>query len=58
MAEPMLWDVLLLLALVVAVGVALQIGSSWIERVLLASIFCGVIVYVFYRLTGEGLFGL
>jgi hypothetical protein len=54
----MLWDVLLLLALVVAVGVALQIGSSWIERVLLASIFCGVIVYVFYRLTGEGLFGL
>jgi hypothetical protein len=54
----MLWDVLLLLMLVVAVGVAFQLGSSWIERVVLASIFCSVIVYVFYRRTGEGLFGL
>jgi hypothetical protein len=48
-----LWNILLVIAFVVAAGVALELGSSWTERVLLASVLCGIVVYAFYRLTGS-----
>jgi hypothetical protein len=46
-----LWNVLLLLALAVAFGVAVSIGSSWVERVILASVLCGIVAAAFYWLT-------
>ena len=46
-----MWNVLLLIALAVGLGVSFSIGSSWTERVLLASVLCGLIVYGFSVLT-------
>lgn len=48
-----LWNILLVVGFVVAIGVAFELGSSWTERVLLASVLCGIAVYAFYRLTGS-----
>jgi len=47
----MLWDVLLLFALVVAIGVSFSVGSSWPERIILASCLCGLVAFGFYLLT-------
>ena len=51
-----LWNVLLLIALVVALGVAFSVGSSWAERFILASGLCGLVAYGFYLLTTSGRF--
>jgi len=51
-----LWNVLLLIALAVAVGLAFSIGGTWTERVILASVVCGLVVYGFYLLTGSSSF--
>ncbi len=53
----MLWTALLILILAVVIGVAFSIDGSWTERVLVASFFCGLVVYGFYRLTGAGFLG-
>jgi uncharacterized membrane protein YjjB (DUF3815 family) len=51
-----LWNVLLLIALAIAIGVAFSIGSSWTERIILASGLCGLVAYGFYLLTTNGHF--
>lgn len=52
-----LWNVLLIIAVAVAIGVAFSLGSSWTERIILASGLCGLIAYGFYLLTATGRFG-
>jgi uncharacterized membrane protein YjjB (DUF3815 family) len=51
-----LWNVLLLITLAIAIGVAFSIGSSWAERLILASGLCGLVAYGFYLLTTNGHF--
>ena len=51
-----LWNVFLIIALPVAIGVAFSIGSSWTERVILASGLCALVVYGFYLLTTNSRF--
>lgn len=46
-----LWNVFLIIAIAVAIGVAFSIGSSWTERLVLASGLCGLVAYGFYLLT-------
>lgn len=48
-----IWNVFLLIALAVAAGVAFSIGSTLIERLLIASVLCGIVVYVFYWLSSN-----
>jgi hypothetical protein len=51
-----LWNVLLLIALAVALGVSFSVGSSWPERIILASVLCGLVAFGFYLLTTSGRF--
>jgi hypothetical protein len=51
-----LWNVGLLIALAVAVGVSFSIGSSWTERLVLASGVCALVAYGFYLLTTSSRF--
>ena len=51
-----LWNVFLIIAIAVAIGVAFSIGSSWTERLVLASGLCGLVVYGFYLLTTNSRF--
>ena len=51
-----LWNVLLIIAVAVAIGVAFSLGSSWTERIILASGLCALIAYGFYLLTTNGHF--
>ena len=46
-----LWNVFLIIALAVAIGVAFSVGSSWTERLVLASGLCALVAYGFYLLT-------
>jgi UPF0716 family protein affecting phage T7 exclusion len=48
-----LWNVLLLIALAVAIGLAFSIGGTWTERIILASVVCGLVVYGFSLLTSS-----
>ena len=50
------WNVFLLMALAVSVGVAFSVGTTWTERVVMASVLCGIVLYVFYVLTNSGQF--
>ena len=52
----LLWNVFLIIALAVAIGVAFSIGSSWTERLILASGLCALVVYGFYLLTTNSRF--
>jgi hypothetical protein len=51
-----LWNVFLIIALAIAIGVAFLIGSSWTERLILASGLCALVAYGFYLLTTNGRF--
>jgi hypothetical protein len=51
------WNVFLLMALAVAAGVAFSVGTTWTERIVLASVLCGLVLYAFYLLTNSGQFG-
>jgi hypothetical protein len=51
-----LWNVLLIITVAVAIGVAFSVGSSWTERIILASGLCALIAYGFYFLTTNGRF--
>jgi hypothetical protein len=51
-----LWNVFLIIAVAVAIGVAFSIGSSWTERLILASGLCALVVYGFYFLTTNSRF--
>jgi hypothetical protein len=51
-----LWNVFLLIALAVAIGVAFSLGSSWTERLVLASGLCALVAYGFYLLTTNSRF--
>ena len=51
-----LWDVLLLIALTVAIGVSFSVGSTWTERFILASGLCALVAFGFYLLTTTGTF--
>ena len=51
-----LWNVLLIITVAVAIGVAFSLGSSWIERIILASGLCALVAYGFYYLTTNGHF--
>jgi hypothetical protein len=51
-----LWDVLLLITVVVAIGVSFSVGSTWTERLILASGLCAIVAYGFYLLTATGTF--
>ena len=52
-----LWNVLLLITLAVAIGVAFSIDGSWTERIILASVLCGIILFGFNQLVENGRFG-
>jgi hypothetical protein len=47
------WNVFLLMAVAVAAGVAFSVGTTWTERVVLASVMCGIVLYAFYVLTSS-----
>jgi uncharacterized membrane protein YjjB (DUF3815 family) len=51
-----LWNVLLIITVAVAIGVAFSLGSSWTERIILASGLCALVAYGFYYLTTNGHF--
>jgi hypothetical protein len=51
-----LWNVLLIITVAVAIGVAFSVGSSWTERIILASGLCALIAYGFHLLTTNGRF--
>ena len=51
-----LWNVLLLITIAVALGVAFSVGGSWAERIILASVLCGLVAFGFYLLTTSGRF--
>jgi hypothetical protein len=51
-----LWNVLLIIAVAVSIGVAFSIGSSWTERIILASGLCALVAYGFYLLTTSSRF--
>jgi uncharacterized membrane protein YjjB (DUF3815 family) len=51
-----LWNVLLIITIAVAIGVAFSVGSSWTERLILASGLCALVAYGFYLLTTNGRF--
>jgi uncharacterized membrane protein YjjB (DUF3815 family) len=51
-----LWNVLLIITIAVAIGVAFSVGSSWTERLILASGLCALVAYGFYLLTTSGRF--
>jgi lipoprotein signal peptidase len=50
------WNVFLLMALAVAAGVAFSVGTTWTERIVLASVLCGLVLYAFYVLSKSGQF--
>jgi hypothetical protein len=51
-----LWNVLLIITVAVAIGVAFSLGSTWTERIVLASGLCALVAYGFYLLTTSSRF--